>query len=92
MIITPFNYDQYFLRLFILFSSESVKVFHFCMFIFFMALQFYIHRDFEINAFIFLVVFPSVVEGWRVRILVSIYTYLNSLSISSIYSIKDYLT
>ena len=92
MIIIAFNYGQYFLCLFILFSSESAKVFDFCMFIFFMALQFYMHRDFEINAFIFLVVFPSVVEGWRVRILVSIYTYLNSLSISSIYSIKDYLT
>ena len=56
MIILPFNYGQYFLRLFILFSSELG-------FSFLHALRFYIHSDFQINAFIFLAVFPSVVQG-----------------------------
>ena len=37
--------------IFILFPSASVKVFHFCMFIFFMTLRFYIHNDLSKNKF-----------------------------------------
>ena len=51
MLILHFNYGQSFLRLFVLFSSESAKVFHFCMFNLFIALKFYIDNDLNKNKY-----------------------------------------
>ena len=89
MLILLFNCGQYFLSLFILFPSESVKVFHFCMFIFFMALRFYIHSDLSKNKFFHFCCCVSLC-GARLKgkdFGKYIYTYLNSVSISGIYSI-----